>query len=435
MLIEQEVLLGTDVTKTSVPSCPPNAILRFSGLHNGIPIVFGVTPDQLNSHLLLLGSTSSGKTNTIKEIISQIKSQMTNDDIMIIFDSKYDFREFHSPGDYVISTRKSDNAINVNWNVFGDITADGWEKDKIIQNSHEISQVAYIDRIRNSTQEFFPQAASNVFAAVMAGMSLIGKEDKDYRKKHLNNATLKEYLNKLDANMLADFLRPFPDLYSATKYVGTGKSDQALGVFAELQVGVEAMFSSNFGLSGAFSVRRQHRARGGKSIFVEYDPSCGAYGTGRKVLMDLFLKESLSPEYSNGRKYIVVDEFKLLSVLLYFEDALNFSRSLGTSVLAGLQSVEQLYELYGEYGGKNIASGFQSSFVFRTNNKATRDYIKEKHGKNLSTIQYLDASNKPQNTTREGFVVEDWNVSSLKLGEAIVSLPSSKPFIFQFDKY
>ena len=74
-------------------------------------------------------------------------------------------------------------------------------------------------------------------------------------------------------------------------------------------------------------------------------------------------------------------------------------------------------------------------FVFRTNNSATREYVKGINGQNLTNIQYLDAAQKPKDTIREGNVIEDWNITSLNQGQAIISLPSTKPFIFQFSKY
>jgi hypothetical protein len=36
---------------------------------------------------------------------------------------------------------------------------------------------------------------------------------------------------------------------------------------------------------------------------------------------------------------------------------------------------------------------------------------------------------------RNGMTVEDWDLNSLKIGEAIVGLPFSQPFRFYFDMY
>ncbi len=37
--------------------------------------------------------------------------------------------------------------------------------------------------------------------------------------------------------------------------------------------------------------------------------------------------------------------------------------------------------------------------------------------------------------TRDGNVIEDWDVSRLIVGQAIVGLPGQSPFVFRFDRY
>lgn len=34
---------------------------------------------------------------------------------------------------------------------------------------------------------------------------------------------------------------------------------------------------------------------------------------------------------------------------------------------------------------------------------------------------------------RDGYVVEDWDVTNLKIGQAIIGFPEYEPFVFQFD--
>jgi len=36
---------------------------------------------------------------------------------------------------------------------------------------------------------------------------------------------------------------------------------------------------------------------------------------------------------------------------------------------------------------------------------------------------------------RDANVVEDWDITQLDIGEAIVGLPGKEPFIFRFSKY
>ena len=97
--------------------------------------------------------------------------------------------------------------------------------------------------------------------------------------------------------------------------------------------------------------------------------------------------------------------------------------------------MEQLYEVYGEYGGKNIASAFQTVFCFHTNDVASRQYIKGIFGENMSVIQYMTPSGKTVEEQRSGNCVEDWDITTLNCGEAIVGVPYQMPFRFQISRY
>ena len=236
--------------------------------------------------------------------------------------------------------------------------------------------------------------------------------------------------------MLVEFLGSFPELQGCLKYIGDGKSEQALGVLAELQAVTNKLFYKNFGAEDArFSIRRYGRNRKAKVLFVEYDLANGlSLKPVYRVLIDLFLKEALRGK-QKGKIYVVCDELSLIPKLSYLPDALNFGRSLGITVIAGLQSMEQLYETYGEIEGRNIASAFQTTVCFHTNNLATRDYIKGVHGNNVSLLQYVDSNNRIVNETRNSCVVEDWILTNLRLGEAVVGLPYVEPFVFKFERH
>lgn len=433
-MLNVKPLLGTLLEANPPPAVPPSpaVLLRGSGICGKASL--GIPREVLSTHILFAGATGSGKTNAALHLVSQLKKSMTKEDVMLVFDTKNDFSRFRTPEDYVISNYRSANAQG--WNIFMDIVADGWQEENIFANADELAHVIFSDSIAASSQPFFPSAARDIFAAVLKAMCLLGAEDPDYRIQYMNNKQLARYLRELDAYRLTEFLRNFPSLSGVLKFVGNGGSDQALGVFAELQAVTGRLFVKCFGKDGRFSIRSGSRSRGGKTLFVEYDPSAGqALQPMYRVLVDLFLKEALNPVTARGHIYVVCDELKMLPHLNHLEDALNFGRSLGISVIAGIQSMEQLYEVYGEHGGRNIASGFQTVFCFRTNNEATRNYIKSIHGENFCCLRYLDGSNQPQEQLRPGSAVEDWHFTDLKPGEAIVGLPGQPPFKFYIERF
>ena len=58
-------------------------------------------------------------------------------------------------------------------------------------------------------------------------------------------------------------------------------------------------------------------------------------------------------------------------------------------------------------------------------------------GKNIKLERYLPtiATKGVIEEKREAYVVEDWDISRLQIGEAIVGFPGEEPFKFKFDIY
>ena len=434
MLVAKEVLLGNSLEKNIVP-ISKNPHVRLLGNINNKRTELCLSAEDLSTHTLATGGTGSGKTNVIFEITRQIKGQLTAEDVMIIFDTKRDFLTLRDGRDVVISNSLEDKSDNLAWNIFMEIVADGWEKEAIEINADEIANLIFSDSIKNSQAPFFPKAAKDIFAAILKGITFIGIDNKEHRVRYMNNDALRKYLSKVNAKMLIEFLGMFPELCGVLKYIGDGSSEQALGVLAELEETTGQLFRKSFGLDGRFSVRKFVKGRGAKTLFVEYDLAGGStFIPMYTVLVDMFIKQSLC-NTNRGKVYMVCDELKLLPHLLHLEDALNFGRSIGMNIIAGIQSMEQLYEVYGEIGGRNIASGFQTTICFHTNNQATREYISGIHGTNYMAIQHTGASNNLQESIRDGCAVEDWEIVNLCQGEAIVGLPFEKPIIFKFERY
>ena len=435
MVIRKRILFGSTVTENPVPSSS-GSIIKLQGMTNNTPTVLGFNKELLTSHVLLLGGTGSGKTNTMLHLVSQLKNAMGPDDIMLVFDTKLDFDIFQRTNDSVITYR--DAKGKAYWNIFGEIVADGWDKANISANADEISELLFSKAIKDSGQPFFPMAARDTFSAILKAMCFLGANDKNYRIKHLKNSSLLQYTSIMDAEKLHSFLRNFPELSGVLKYIGDGTSDQALGVFAELQQVVSKAFSGQFSnVDGMFSVRQFVKQRGGRTLFIEYNPSNGiSLQPIYSLITDMFLKEALNPlKNRKGHIYILLDEMKLLPQLMHLEDALNFGRSLGFSIIAGIQSMEQLYEVYGEIAGRNIASAFQTVICFRTNNEASRKYIKSLGGENMYVLQYAKSSGSSSEEKGTGCVIEDWDIASLKRGEAIACLPFHPPSKIQFTKF
>ena len=102
--------------------------------------------------------------------------------------------------------------------------------------------------------------------------------------------------------------------------------------------------------------------------------------------------------------------------------------------VAGTQNVGQVQAAYGPGLAYSILSGFGSLFAFRLYDEESRAYVRNRYGGNRKLVHY-DASLKTRGVGEqllEGSVVEDWDLTSLQVGQCIVGLPDEPPVRFTF---
>ncbi|MDO4333998.1 MAG: type IV secretion system DNA-binding domain-containing protein [Eubacteriales bacterium] len=384
----------------------------------------------LGRHIMVLGGIGTGKTNAFFQVMEQLTCTMTEDDVMILFDTKGDFyKQFYRPGDVVISNDRTatgpDGADY--WNIFHEIENDEHMEENII----EISKMLFHKKIESSSQPFFPNAAKDIFAAILTHFT------RNRGTLRGNNAELRKFLDASPTAEIREILNSHPDMRAMTSYISDDRSPQTQGVMSELQQVVREIFIGNFRKEGTLSIRDLVRKKGGKIIFIEYDLGIGEMLSPiYSMIYDLAIKEALCRKKSEGNVYFVTDEFRLIPNLQHIGDAVNFGRSLGVKFMIGIQNVEQLYEVYGDSKARSIMSGFLTTIAFRVNDETSRKFIKELHGVNRKKEVYM-ASVQGRGiveNVRDANVVEDWDIIRLGLGEAIIGLPGMPPFQFHFKK-
>lgn len=407
----------------------PNPInVVFSGKNaSGQPDQFVMTERLLSQHLMLIGGIGSGKTNTFNQLLQDIVPQLSAKDVMIIFDTKGDFyKEFYKPGDIVIS---NDNTACGSsgadyWNIINELENDGHLTENVI----EIANALFADKMKNSGDSFFPNAAKDIVTAVLYHFAI------NKGKIKANNESLSGCFKKSTQEWYSALLNSYPQFSAMTSYIPADAPGQALGVLAEIQQTIRQVFVGNFAKPGTLSIRDLVRKKGGKKIFIEYDIGVGAMLTPiYSLLFDLAIKEALCRAKSEGNVFFVVDEFKLLPNLQHIDDAVNFGRSLGIKFMIGIQNTDQIIEAYNENMAKNIFSGFLNQFAFKVSDYSTRNYIKERAGQNRKCTTLKTTA--VQENIETANVVEDWDVGRLALGEAIVMLNNSAPFKFGFQEF
>ena len=427
-----KVLFGDSINRQIPQLNISSPILSLQGKsYEDTSVQIQLNNDILSKHIMLLGGIGTGKTNAFFQIVSQIKNQLTNNDVMVIFDTKGDFyKEFYKPGDIVISndaTATGADKLNY-WNIFNEVD----EGEGLLPSVIEISKSLFAEACEKTNQPFFPNAAKDIFMAILLHFF------RNVPPFERTNEYLIDFINSTPTAKIKEMLNHYKDLRAMTSYISNPESPQTQGVMSELQQITREIFIGNFAKKGSLSMKNLIKNKGGKTIFIEYDLSVGGMLSPIYTLMfDLAIKEALGRNRSEGNVYFITDEFKLLPNLQHIDDAVNFGRSLGIKFMIGVQNVEQIYAEYGEERARSLMSGFSTNISFRVNDQKSREYIQSLYGRNQKLDSYLPVIQSKGfiETQREANVVEDWDISRLRIGEAIIGLPLIEPFIFRFNEY
>lgn len=428
-LNQSSIFEGNSLLRDMPQPAGQDALCWLTGkAQNGRDFAYPLSLDLLSKHMLFIGGIGMGKTNAIFQMLDQLRGRVRPEDLIIVFDTKGDFyKRYYRPGDVVISNDK--NACGPSgpdyWNIFNELKA-GFSLEEEI---NEITRSLFSTRIENSNQPFFPNAAKDLFAAILYHFSAEGLP--------ANNAFLRDFLDQADAPLLRSILEKHQNLKAMVSYIADDRSPQTQGVISELQQTVREIFVGNFRQAGTLSIRNLVRSKGQKLIFIEYDLGIGNLLTPvYKLLIDLALKETLSRTQEAGNVWFIIDEFRLLPKLQHIDDGINFGRSLGAKFALGIQNIKQVFDAYGEARAYSLLSGLSTTLAFHVNDEATRDYIKGLHGKNRKKEVYMASvqSRGIVEQIRDANVVEDWDISRLKVGEAIIGNPSHQPFIMQLNR-
>lgn len=410
------------------------AICTISGKDgSGMPLRIPMDNTLFSKHLLFLGNIGTGKTNAISQVIAQIKSQLTEDDLMIVFDTKGDFyNQFYKEGDIVISNNASKfEGSSDFWNLFSEVTIDKTDQS-ITEITREIATNLFADKIKDSSSPFFPLAAKDIFATFLNICA------KNLSPELHNNQDLIEYFEQSGRHELQDFFS-FYKQNKVSSYLSQDASAQADGVIAELHQLLGEIFIGDFRRNGGLSIRDLVRKKGGKTIFLEYDISVGNVLTPiYRLLFDLAIKETLSSskrDCAKGNVWFFIDEFSLLPNLKYLDNGINFGRSQGAKFIVGAQNIPQVYHEYGEDLGLSLLSGIRTVFTFHVDDVKSREFIQNRYGTAQKRLSYSDAFGKSAVNVVPMRVIEDWEISNLRTGKAIVGLPDGNPFVFQFEEY
>ncbi|AZV42918.1 type IV secretory system conjugative DNA transfer family protein [Peribacillus asahii] len=390
----------------------------------------GITlhPALFSKHILTVGAIGSGKSNTMYHIVKAVRQKMDENDVMVFFDAKGDYLEhFYKNGDYVISNHLTPPPGVTHWNIYKDILYT--PKEKREETIREIASSLLKEDIENSQAPVFGMGARDLLAALLT----IQVREMEEGKEQWNHQKLVAYMQKAHDAVLRNLFLDNPEFMWLRNYIQKDGGSTTQSFLVHLYQTVFKIFSGSFGKDGDFSIREAVTQKGGKAIFLEYDLSSGnILDPVYTILLDLVMKEVLGRSKTDGNVYFILDEFPLIPKLNYMDNALNFGRSLGVKVIAGIQNIGQVKHRYGDSLAYSMLSGFGTIFAFRLFDEESRSFVSQRHGavKRLITLASTIVNKGAQDQLIDGKVIEDWDITNLNVGECIVSLPQGEPFLF-----
>ncbi len=380
----------------------------------------GKTPivkDTETRHFLVTGSTGSGKTNLMHQLLPQIEAK--KQPAMVIDQTGEMIARYYNPerGDIIFNPFDTRSKT---WDFFADCS-----------NPEELERFSKIlfsfnrKCSKSHSDPFWEQSAESVFNACV---EYLVKNDK------VNLKSLKQMT--IDSN-LAD-LQTLLKGTAAERYLTDDGKGVASSVLSMLATSAKPMsYLSDSSEAGKFSLTEyfQNIKSGSSSwLFLSTKPSSRELTLPLiACLTELALTQLMDIGIDKTRRvWCIFDELASLGNLPALPPLMSEGRKYGACVIAALQSLNQLYDNYGHYGGSSIFGQFGTSFFFRNTEPAIAKLFSDMCGTETVTRQQKNTS-FGANTFRDGVsysehqqkqsIVELNDLASLAVGECYALLP------------
>ena len=372
-----------------------------------------LTKDKETSHILITGTTSSGKTNCFHTLLPQIRRRPNR---AIIVDMT---------GDFVSKYYREGKDLLLN--PF-DVRSQDWSPwaDCLTESHYDALASAIIPK-SSAHDKFWENAGKALLSSALKELA---------KQKETNSQKLYHILVR---SQLGDFSKFFQDTDAAAYTYPEGEK-MTLSIRATLANHLQC-FKFLKPTEQGFSIRKwieNEKTSKDQWLFLSVKPDqretllpliTGWLDTAINALM------TLSPEYSR-RLWFIIDELPSLQKLPSLETAMAESRKYGGCILAGVQSFPQLSTTYGQNQSQSILDLFNTKIFFRNTDPNTTTWISKVLGEAEMTEQ-LENLSYGANTIRDGVslsphtrtkpLVLPTEISALKDLEAFVKLPGSTP--------
>lgn len=344
---KETVLRGTRVADAStvnrLTAKLPRSEFQESFEVAGVRVPRGAEP----YHLLVVGSTGSGKSVALTQLLDHIQAR---GDVALIVDSggEYASRYYNPQRDYIINPF-DDRCVP--WSPTAELEGP-WDAEALAKSMIP-------DGVGDS-KEWNGYAQTLVTSVLRKLIEL----------QRLSIKDLLYYCQAAPLEELSEFLAGTP---AAAQLV----SDRTFGSIRTIATSYLATYAYLSDNSNPFSVAKFIRREAPGFAFLTYrDDQLDSLRNMISCVLDVAARTILAmPANSQRRVWLVIDEFASIGKVQSIEAVATKARKVGGCLVLGLQAVSQLRDRYGEHGAQTILSCLSSWLVLRCSDADTAEYI------------------------------------------------------------
>ena len=373
--------------------------------------------DSETKHFLVTGSTGSGKTNLIHNILPQVENK--KQPAIIIDQTGEMIAKYYDQarGDIIFNPF---DARGKSWDFWSDCnTAEELERFAKILFSFNRKKTGH------SSDPFWEQSAESVFIACANYQRSIG----DLRIEQLCSLTRNSSLKSLQAKLRNTY---------ASRYLEADNKTTASSILSVLATNTKPLsYLRNTTLANSFSLKEHFKYidQGVSNwLFLATKPSSRELTLALVAcLSELAFSQVVDIGIKEDRRiWFVIDELSALGKLPALSTLMTEGRKYGACVLSGLQSLNQLYSNYGQYEGSSIFGQFATNFFFRNNEPAIAKMVsnicgretiyRQQKNTSFGAHEFRDGVSYSEQQQQKD-LVEYSDLANLAAGECFVLLP------------
>lgn len=320
-----------------------------------IPII----KDTETMHLEISGSTGTGKSQTLKHLIRDIKKR---GDRAVIYSSSTEFiTEFYDAKTDVILNPLDDRSQN--WML--------WNETQEVYHYDDVAASIIPEEEGGQNDPFWIKTARSLLSNAARKL----KDKGDYSTKLLYDKLLSISLKEI-ANLVKN-------TESATIFAD-GIEKTALGVRSTLLSNL-ASFKFLRDEDGGFSIRDWVKNEDNNHGCVFITSIADQHEVLKPLIscwVDVFASSILSLSEDRSRRiWLIIDELPSLHKLKSLEKILAESRKYGGCVVLGYQSYSKVESVYGDKGAKTLSDLTATKVFFRSNDQYNAKHSSDQLGK------------------------------------------------------